>query len=164
MQHGRVDQPVQDGLYSFMHATRWGDMLYVGRFVGGLRHGLWQVFNADGSIAWEVTWSAGQWDGPAAAWWPSGGIKERGQYEAGAMTGTWSFWFPNGGLAATGSYETDRKAGEWSYFDEDGSTMDRDTWDRMFSEGDWALDDYAGTPRGENWPLPPADRKPLAGR
>lgn len=162
--HGWVAQSIGDGLYYFVHPTHWGDMRYVGRFVGGLRDGRWQVFNADGSIAWETTWSGGVWDGPATTRWPGGAIKEEGQYVAGAMTGTWSFWFPKGRLAASGSYETDRKVGVWSYFDEDGNAMDYADWDRKFGECDWALDDCSGMPRGQNWPLPPANCVPQADR
>ena len=34
-------------------------------------------------------------------------------------------------------------------------------WEQKFEHWDWAYDDYAGFPRGENWPAPALNTEPL---
>jgi antitoxin component YwqK of YwqJK toxin-antitoxin module len=77
----------------------------------------WKVLNPDGSDGWEVTWTAGQWQGPAITWWKDGTKQHQGQHAAGKRVGQWSFWFANGQIAARGEYSDDRKVGEWAYWD-----------------------------------------------
>jgi hypothetical protein len=40
--------------------------------------------------------------------------------------------------------------------------MSYSEWESRFEQWDWAYDDYAGFPRGENWPEPPPEAEPLA--
>ena len=155
------DRVRADGQYEFEHETAFGVYYYSGRYLAGLREGLWRVLNPDGDRAWEITWRSGVWDGPATTWWNSGGITHQGQHVMGERSGTWSFWFEHGQLAATGKYLSDRKIGTWTYYDEDGHEMNYPEWKQEFSEWDWAYDDYAGFPRGENWPHPPAGAPPI---
>lgn len=152
-----MDVQPPDGAYSFLYHA---GMRYTGSFRSGLREGIWRVANADGSKAWEVSWSAGKWHGSATTWWKNGVKQHEGQYDQGKMTGDWSFWFDNGQLAAKGQYHQDRKVGEWAYWDQAGVQMGYPAWERAFHEWDWAYDDYSGFPRGSNWPFPPADVVP----
>jgi antitoxin component YwqK of YwqJK toxin-antitoxin module len=152
-----VPESFKDGVYSFLYNH---GMRYTGRYRDGLRDGLWQVDNPDGSAAWEVTWQTGEWHGPAKTWWKNGVVEHAGQHRHGKRDGEWSFWFSNGQLAARGTYADDRKIGEWQYFDERGASMDYENWAREFEHWDWAYDDYTGFPRGENWPSPPTDSQP----
>jgi hypothetical protein len=46
---------MRERFYSFIYGTWAGAMLHRGRFVNGLRDGLWKVSNPDGSLAWEIT-------------------------------------------------------------------------------------------------------------
>jgi len=148
-QHGEVVTSLQDGYYSYSY----GPMHYSGCFRGGRRDGHWQVFHKNGSMAWEISWTDGVWDGPSNSWWEDGTKLEEGRYNAGRMTGTWTWWYRNGQMAARGPYEDDLKVGQWLYFDEQGRSITAAQFAK--DDGDWARDDYTGLPRGENWPMPP---------
>jgi hypothetical protein len=57
-------------------------------------------------------------------------------------------------IAAEGAYLDDRKVGAWQYYNKEGCAMSHEEWEREYQNYDWAYDDYAGFPRGENWPEP----------
>ena len=149
--------------YSFVYHPRswgpgpeWGPMRYQGKYRNGLRDGLWRVTDAeDGSPIWETTWANGEWHGPSTSWYRSGRRRSAGDYEHGCMSGVWTYWFENGQTAATGQYAADRKTGAWQYWDDEGKPMPYAEWEKRYHDYDWAYDDYAGMPRGENWPEPP---------
>lgn len=133
-------------------------MRYDGDYRDGVRDGIWRVSDAEtDDPLWEVTWSAGEWHGPARSWYRNGQLEDQGEYSHSQQAGVWSYWFENGQMAATGRYEHDRKTGDWTYWDVDGTPMAADAWARKYEDYDWAYDDYTGTPRGENWPQPPAE-------
>jgi antitoxin component YwqK of YwqJK toxin-antitoxin module len=137
--------------------ARFGPLRYEGNYRGGLRDGLWRVTQADdGTPRWETTWLLGDWHGRSTEWYGVGRKKEEGEHVHGARSGVWSHWFENGQLAAVGRYEEDRKVGEWHYWDEKGDPVEYTEWQARYDQWDWAFDDYTGTPRGENWPDPPA--------
>ena len=133
-------------------------MRYEGDYRDGVRDGLWRVTDVrTGDPLWEVTWSAGEWHGPARTWYRSGQVEDDGQHSHGERDGVWTFWFESGQVAARGSYAEDKKIGEWKYWAEDGEAMQYDQWERAYHDYDWAYDDYTGMPRGENWPEPPSE-------
>lgn len=65
------------------------------------------------------------------------------------------------GTATLGAYRDDHKVGPWLHFGEDGTPMKYPEWEREFITLDWAFDDNTGMPRGENWPMPPPDTRPV---
>lgn len=143
--------PVGDGEYTLRNSAGYK---FVGRYQNGLREGLWQVFGADGHLAWETTWHAGQWHGRSTDYWRNGSKKSEGDHANGEVTGDWTFWFENGQLAARGQYEHDRKVGAWLYWNENGAPMEPSEWASAYEEFDWAWDDYSRAPRGDRWPTP----------
>jgi len=62
-----------------------------------VRHGLFQAYHEDGSLASE------------------------GNYEHGQEHGPWRDYHPNGQLAAEGSYANGAEIGHWQYWSTDGS-------------------------------------------
>ncbi len=153
---------IADGRTSFVHSPGlWRPTLYEGAYRNGLRDGLWRASDAEShEPLWEITWSAGEWHGPARSWHLSGQLEHEGVYAHGERAGRWTYWFQNGRIAAEGHYAHDRKIGEWQYWDVRGNPMTYVDWEREHHDYDWAYDDYAGMPRGENWPEPPAGKPP----
>lgn len=134
-------------------------MRYEGDYRDGVRDGVWRVSDAEtGEPLWEVTWSAGEWQGHARSWYRNGQLEHEGEHAHGKRAGTWTYWFPTGQIAATGRYDGDRKIGDWQYWSKEGAPMSYGDWEREYHEYDWAYNDYAGMPRGENWPEPPDER------
>jgi antitoxin component YwqK of YwqJK toxin-antitoxin module len=151
--------PIPDGRKSFLHPTGpWRAVRYEGNYREGVRDGVWCVTDAEtGDPLWEITWSAGEWHGPAKTWHRSGQLEHEGEYSRGEHTGVWTYWFENGQLGASGRYERDRKVGDWKYWDKQGDPMPYEAWEREYDHYDWAYDDYTGMPKGENWPEPPLE-------
>jgi antitoxin component YwqK of YwqJK toxin-antitoxin module len=127
-----------------------------------VRDGLWRVTRLDtGKVAWETTWSQGQWDGRSTSYWENGQKLKEGEHRDGLEHGVWRFWFENGTLAAEGRYEAGRKSDDWQYWDEDGKRIPYDAWEEQYAQWDWAYDDMTGFPHGSNWPEPPVGTMPL---
>ena len=119
--------PITDGRYVFEARTAFYPLRYEGRYVGGMRDGLWRVVRLDtGAVTWETTWSQGRWHGRSTSYWKNGHKQHEGEHRNGLEDGVWRFWFENGTLAAEGRYDAGRKSGEWQYWDEDGNRLPYD--------------------------------------
>ncbi len=130
------DEPVGKWEYYFDN----GVLSSTGEFSNGQKGGYWGVFNADGSLKSEITYTNGE--GLYQEYYPSGKLKVKGKiindkregkwdffYEDGKREGeceyvkgkgTYNGYYPNGNQQTNGQLEEDVKVGTWEIYELDG--------------------------------------------
>ncbi len=59
--------------------------------------------------------------GPWVSLYPSGRLKERGEYLYGEKNGHWVYWYDNGRKKSEGDIKNGQANGQWSHWDIDGN-------------------------------------------
>lgn len=80
-------------------------------YVGGLKNGVEQKFDASGNLTAEINYTQGVKDGMANGYFPSKEIAFRKRYNNGQVSGTLTCYFPTGGVAAEFPYKNGLKEG-----------------------------------------------------
>ena len=80
-------------------------------YIGGLKNGIEQKFDAAGNLTAEVNYKQGVKDGMANGYFPSKEIAFRKRYNNGKVSGTLTCYFPTGGIAAEIPYQNGQKEG-----------------------------------------------------
>jgi hypothetical protein len=128
---------VSDGMQG-LHRAHGVQFRFGEPFTGVLRHAadgisVWTSFVdgrkdgkeigrfADGSMAFERTWSAGLRQGTALFWWPDGTLKERTAYRDDLPEGLSERWFADGTPAQRFNYRSGQEEGPQMMWYEDGT-------------------------------------------
>ena len=80
-------------------------------YVGGLKNGIEQKFDASGSLTAEINYKQGVKEGMANGYFPSKEVAFRKRYNNGKVSGTLTCYFPTGGVAAEFPYKNGVKEG-----------------------------------------------------
>ncbi len=80
-------------------------------YVGGLKNGVEQKFDASGNLTAEINYKQGIKDGMANGYFPSKEVAFRKRYSNGKVSGTLTCYFPTGGVAAEFPYKNGIKEG-----------------------------------------------------
>lgn len=80
-------------------------------YIGGLKHGIEQKFDASGNLTAEISYKNGVKDGTAAGYFPTREPAFRKRYEKGMVKGALTCYFPDGKKAAEFFYKNGVKDG-----------------------------------------------------
>lgn len=80
-------------------------------YVGGLKNGVEQKFDASGNLTAEINYKQGIKDGMANGYFPSKEVAFRKRYSNGKVSGNLTCYFPTGGVAAEFPYKNGVKEG-----------------------------------------------------
>ncbi len=80
-------------------------------YIGGLKNGVEQKFDAAGNLTAEINYKQGIKDGMANGYFPSKEVAFRKRYDNGKVSGTLTCYFPTGGVAAEFPYKNGLKEG-----------------------------------------------------
>ncbi len=109
-----------DGVYQEL--TPRGKVVVEGRYAGGMRHGYWKEWNADGSVLMlEQTFKRNKLEG-AFKKYVDGKLSVQATYKDGKAEGDYRE-FRNGKPAVTGQFLDDRRTGVWTEYDAEGSVV-----------------------------------------
>ncbi|HLL25168.1 MAG TPA: hypothetical protein VK427_23700, partial [Kofleriaceae bacterium] len=124
---------VEDGLHQQL--TPRGTVVIEGHYRGGVKHGTWKEWTADGVLVHEQTWKSGKLDGPVKKY-VDGQLSLEAGYADGQATGAYTE-HRNGKPAVTGTYASDRKTGTWTHYASDGSVVLIATYNAGVLDGAW---------------------------
>ena len=77
----------------------------------------------DGQRVWCET-SGGVSHGPFRSWYADGKRKAEGSFDQGEADGEWSSWYETGQLRSRGRYERGAPVGDWERFERDGTEQE----------------------------------------
>lgn len=118
--------------------TPEGDRRADGFFRDGERHGRWQLWARDGSLAERIDFAEGRRHGPSIRW-HDGGEHTRSvkRYAEGVLSGPSATWWPNGAYRTTGAYRRDERHGPWTQHDENGFRIEEGGFREGEKHGRW---------------------------
>ncbi len=113
-----------------------------GKYVNGLRDGLWEYFDDSGQLYLSVEYKLaprrefgllqtddyGNENGPYRRYFPDGALEESGAFWSGFYQGPVVRYYRNGQVAFRGAYERDQPVGAWTYYYPDGDVEREETY------------------------------------
>ncbi len=97
------------------------DVLRMGQYVNGRRHGVWVQLNAKGQDLGSNRLESGT--GTWKTWHNGGQAGAYGRLEGDVRTGSWRFWHHVGGKAGQGDYQAGKRNGSWQFWNSNGVLM-----------------------------------------
>lgn len=88
----------------------------VGSYHQNAKTGTWSYYAKTGYLKAEMTYIAGQLEGPTKRYFKDGTIHQKGHYKAGKKDGKWDVFHPDGFLDNEGEWKAGHKHGTWTYY------------------------------------------------
>jgi antitoxin component YwqK of YwqJK toxin-antitoxin module len=120
---------------TFQILTRLGKPLLEGHYAGGVKHGVWKEWNADGVLLLEKTWKRGKLEGVVKKY-VGGKLAMQATYVAGKAEGPY-IEYRLEQPSVTGQFADDRKTGTWTSYGPDGAVVVTATYNAGVLDGPW---------------------------
>ncbi|QDK81233.1 hypothetical protein EXU85_22530 [Spirosoma sp. KCTC 42546] len=95
-----------------------------GILVNNKKQGLWNEFEADGSLYLQCQYLNDTLNGECLGYFSNGNPNITGYYKKGIRDSLWSFYYDNGQVRKKGLFRNDKPAGQWAYFSKNGKQVD----------------------------------------
>ncbi len=129
----RLYKGVEDGVYQEL--TPRGKVVTEGRFAGGVKHGAWKEWTADGVPVLEQSWKRGKLDGVVKKL-VDGKPTLEAHYVDGKAEGAYAE-YRLGKPSVTGQFADDRRTGTWTHYNADGTVVLTATYKTGVLDGPW---------------------------
>jgi uncharacterized protein len=129
----RMVKGLEDGPYQEL--TPRGKILVEGSYRGGVKHGAWKEWTADGVPVLEQSWKRGKLDGVVKKYL-GGELAVQSTYADGKAEGAY-VELRRGKPAVTGQFAADRRTGTWTHHAEDGAVVLIATYKDGVLDGPW---------------------------
>ncbi len=109
-----------DSVFDYRFFYPEGVLKTEGKFVCGLREGIWKGFNVLGQLTSEESWSKGAQNGQQKYYYTNGNPRLVYVCDSGKIIGKVSRYFSSGQVSLVGYYNAEGPTGEWtSYYSND---------------------------------------------
>lgn len=110
------------------------------QFKNGMLNGIRKIYDtkSDAMII-EETYVDDNFEGPYKAYFPSGQLKQEGQYINGAMNQLWNYYYPSGQLKEAVNFTNNVEDGPYKAWHENGQLKAEGTYANENREGIWKV-------------------------
>jgi antitoxin component YwqK of YwqJK toxin-antitoxin module len=129
----RLVQGTESGVYQEL--TPRGKLVTEGRFAGGVKHGSWKEWTADGVPTLQQSWKRGKLDGVVKKF-VDGKPSLEAHYADGKATGTYAE-YRLGKPSVTGQFADDLRTGTWTHYNAEGAVVLIATYKNGVLDGPW---------------------------
>lgn len=127
--NSKGNQVVTNGEGTYFSFWEGTDALYeTGLVANGLKEGLWQSYDPNGSLQSHVNYSAGKLNGKYKAYYPLGDLSFEGEYINDSKNGEWVWYNENGTISSSIQFKNDKKEGTQIINDLSGNTVRKEVY------------------------------------
>jgi len=158
----KKDTTVKHGLYRSYHKT--GAQKMIVNYIKGKKEGIGQIYSEAGKLRETAEFKNDElnvvrnlyndstrqliivehyknnnFDGEYIAYYPTGKLKQKGQYINNKMSGLWNYYYPNGDLKETVYFKNNVEDGPYKAFHQNGQLKAEGQYENENRQGAWKV-------------------------